>query len=128
MGPIVEHPDVKRMLATMKAMTQSARAVCYGTAAAIDRSRRAADPAERKRHAERASMLTPIAKAYSTDIGNEVASLGVQVHGGMGFIEETGAAQHTCATPASSRSTRAPTAFRPSTSSPASCRCPAARP
>ena len=94
MGPIVEHPDVKRMLATMKALTQSARAVCYGTAGAIDRSRRAADPAERKRQAERAGLLTPIAKAYSSDIGNEVASLGVQVHGGMGFIEETGAAQY----------------------------------
>ena len=94
MSPIIEHPDVKRMLATMKALTQSARAVCYATAAAIDGSRRAADPAERKRQAERAGLLTPIAKAYSSDIGNEVASLGVQVHGGMGFVEETGAAQY----------------------------------
>ena len=94
MGPIIEHPDVKRMLATMKALTQSARAVCYVTAGAIDRSRRAKDPAERKAAADRAGLLTPIAKAYSSDIGCEVASLGVQVHGGMGFVEETGAAQY----------------------------------
>jgi alkylation response protein AidB-like acyl-CoA dehydrogenase len=93
MSAIIAHPDVKRMLMTMKAMTQSARAVCYVTAGAIDRSRRAKDPAARKAASERAGLLTPIAKAYSSDIGNEVASLGVQVHGGMGFIEETGAAQ-----------------------------------
>jgi hypothetical protein len=70
---------------------------------------------------ERAALLTPIAKAFSTDVGVDVASLGVQVHGGMGFIEETGAAQLLSATPASRRSTRAPTASRRSTSSPASC-------
>src|SRR4029077_19304094 len=64
------------------------------TATAIDRGQRAADPAERKRAFERASLLTPVAKAFSTDIGVEVASLGIQVHGGMGFIEETGAAQY----------------------------------
>ena len=93
LSPISAHPDVKRMLMTMKAMTQSARAVCYLTAGAIDRSRRAKDPAARKAAAERAGLLTPIAKAYSSDVGNEVASLGVQVHGGMGFVEETGAAQ-----------------------------------
>jgi alkylation response protein AidB-like acyl-CoA dehydrogenase len=93
LSAIIEHPDVKRMLMTMKAMTASARAVCYVTAGAIDRSRRAKDPAARKAASERAGLLTPIAKGYSSDIGNEVASLGVQVHGGMGFIEETGAAQ-----------------------------------
>ncbi len=93
MSAIIAHPDVKRMLMTMKALTQSARAVCYLTAGVIDRSRRAKDPAARKAASERAGLLTPIAKAYSSDIGNEVASLGVQVHGGMGFIEETGAAQ-----------------------------------
>ena len=93
MSAIIEHPDVQRMLMTMKALTQSARAVCYLTAGVIDRSRRASDPAARKAAAERAGLLTPIAKAYSSDIGNEVASLGVQAHGGMGFIEETGAAQ-----------------------------------
>ncbi|MDE2363000.1 MAG: acyl-CoA dehydrogenase [Hyphomicrobiales bacterium] len=93
LSPIIEHPDVKRMLMTMKAMTQSARAVCYATAGAIDRSRRAKTPEERKAASERAGLLTPIAKAYSSDIGCEVASIGVQVHGGMGFVEETGAAQ-----------------------------------
>ncbi|HVV61180.1 MAG TPA: acyl-CoA dehydrogenase [Pseudolabrys sp.] len=93
-GVIIHYPDVKRMLLTMRALTQAARAICYATAVAIDRSQRAKSDAERKTAHERASLLTPIAKAFSTDIGIEVASLGVQVHGGMGFIEETGAAQH----------------------------------
>ena len=95
-GPsaIVEHPDVQRMLLTMKALTAAARDICYLTAACIDRSRLTTDPDERRAAGERASLLTPIAKAFSTDIGIEVASLGVQVHGGMGFVEETGAAQH----------------------------------
>ena len=91
---IVDYPDVKRMLLTMRAMTGAARAICYATGVALDRSIRARDEAARKRAHERASLLTPVAKAFSTDIGIEVASLGVQVHGGMGFIEETGAAQH----------------------------------
>ena len=91
---IVAHPDVRRMLLTMRALTRAARAICYATGAAIDRSHRAADDAARKAAHERASLLTPVAKAFSTDIGMEVASLGVQVHGGMGFVEETGAAQH----------------------------------
>jgi Mg2+ and Co2+ transporter CorA len=94
MSAIVEHPDVKRMLLTMKAMTSAARAICYLTAAALDRSRLASDEAERRRGNEVASLLTPVAKAFSTDIGIEMASIGVQVHGGMGFVEETGAAQH----------------------------------
>jgi hypothetical protein len=93
-SPIVEHPDVKRMLMTMRALTKAARAICYKTAAAIDASHGAADNETRRAADERASLLTPVAKAFSTDIGTEVASLGVQVHGGMGFIEETGAAQH----------------------------------
>jgi hypothetical protein len=93
MSPIVAHPDVQRMLMTMKAQTAAARAICYMTAASIDRSRRESDPALRKQATERAGLLTPLAKAYSTDIGNEVTSIGVQVHGGMGFVEETGAAQ-----------------------------------
>ena len=95
MSPIVEHPDVQRMLLTMKALTAAARAICYLTAEAIDRAHldRATRTARGTR-SERASLLTPVAKAFSTDIGVEVASLGVQVHGGMGFIEETGAAQH----------------------------------
>ena len=78
----------------MRALTGAARAICYATAIALDRSERGKDEAARKAAHERASLLTPIAKAFSTDIGIEVASLGVQVHGGMGFIEETGAAQH----------------------------------
>ncbi|HEX2727688.1 MAG TPA: acyl-CoA dehydrogenase, partial [Beijerinckiaceae bacterium] len=94
MSPIIAHPDVQRMLMTMKALTAAARAICYMTAEAIDRADRAGDGAARKAAHERASLLTPVAKAFSTDIGTEVASLGVQVHGGMGFIEETGAAQH----------------------------------
>jgi 3-(methylsulfanyl)propanoyl-CoA dehydrogenase len=93
-SPIIAHADVRRMLLTMRALTRAARAICYATAAAIDRSHRAADAAARKIAHERASLLTPIAKAFSTDIGVEVASLGVQVHGGMGYVEETGAAQH----------------------------------
>jgi hypothetical protein len=82
------------MLLTMRALTGAARSICYATAVAIDRSERAPDAAARKAAHERASLLTPVAKAFSSDIGIEVASLGIQVHGGMGFIEETGAAQH----------------------------------
>jgi acyl-CoA dehydrogenase len=92
-SPIIEHPDVRRMLLTMRALTRAARAICYTTATAIDASH-AGDEAARRAANERASLLTPVAKAFSTDIGTEVASLGVQVHGGMGFVEETGAAQH----------------------------------
>ena len=94
MSPIAAHADVRRMLMTMKALTHAARAICYLNAASIDRAGRESDPARRKAASERAGLLTPIAKAFSTDIGNEVASLNVQVHGGMGFVEETGAAQH----------------------------------
>src|SRR5947209_11636812 len=93
-APIILHPDVRRMLLTMRSLTHAARAICYSTGVAIDRATRAKDEAARKAGDQRASLLTPIAKAFSTDIGTEVASLGVQVHGGMGFIEETGAAQH----------------------------------
>ncbi|WP_028135031.1 acyl-CoA dehydrogenase [Bradyrhizobium japonicum] len=91
---IFVHPDVKRMLMRMRAQTAAARTICYATAVAIDVSTRAKDPKVRTEAAARAALLTPMAKAYSTDIGNEVAYLGVQIHGGMGFIEETGAAQH----------------------------------
>ena len=91
---IIAYPDVKRMLLTMRASTSAARAICYATGVALDRARRGKTEAARKAAYERASLLTPIAKAFSTDVGIEVASLGVQVHGGMGFIEETGAAQH----------------------------------
>jgi alkylation response protein AidB-like acyl-CoA dehydrogenase len=94
MSPIIAHADVKRMLLTMRAMTQAARSICYATALALDRAERDTGDAQRKAAYDRASLLTPVAKAFSTDIGIEVASLGVQVHGGMGYIEETGAAQH----------------------------------
>jgi alkylation response protein AidB-like acyl-CoA dehydrogenase len=99
--PIIVHPDVKRMLMQMRAMTAAARTICYAarticyaTAVALDVAVRAKDAKVRADAAARGALLTPIAKAFSTDIGNEVAYLGVQVHGGMGFIEETGAAQH----------------------------------
>lgn len=94
MSPIIEHPDIQRMLLTMKANARAARAICYMTASALDGGHDAPSPEARKMAAERGALLTPIAKAFSTDIGNEMTSLGVQVHGGMGFIEETGAAQH----------------------------------
>src|SRR5215218_5968091 len=93
-SPIIAHPDVKRMLLTMSALTRAARAICYATAVTLDRAQRGGDEEARGQDADRAALLTPIAKAFATDIGNEVASLGVQVHGGMGYIEETGAAQH----------------------------------
>ncbi len=92
--PIIVHPDVKRMLMQMRALTAAARTICYATAVALDVSVRATDAKTRGLAAARGALLTPIAKAFSTDIGNEVTSLGVQIHGGMGFIEETGAAQH----------------------------------
>ena len=92
MSPIIEHPDVARMLMTMKALTQGARAICYSCAEALDMAR-VSQGDEAKAWSERAGLITPIAKAFATDIGLEVASLGVQVHGGMGFIEETGAAR-----------------------------------
>jgi acyl-CoA dehydrogenase len=94
MSIIAAHPDVQRMLMTMKALTAAARSLCFLTAAALDAGQRAGSDADRRAGDERASLLTPIAKAFSTDIANEVASLGIQVHGGMGFIEETGAAQY----------------------------------
>jgi hypothetical protein len=89
MSPIIEHPDVARMLLTMKVLTQGARAITYACAHAVDMSH-----GEEATHwSERASLLTPIAKSFATDAGVDVSSLGVQVHGGMGFIEETGAAR-----------------------------------
>ena len=91
---IIDHVDVRRMLMTMRGLTRAARAICYSVAVAIDRSRRSPDEASRAAAHERASLLTPVAKAFATDSGSEVASLGVQVHGGMGYVEETGAAQH----------------------------------
>lgn len=92
MSPIVEHPDVARMLLTMKALTAGARAITYACAHAVDMARIETDE-NRRFWQERASLLTPVAKSFATDVGVEVTSLGVQVHGGMGYIEETGAAR-----------------------------------
>ncbi|MEM7176939.1 MAG: acyl-CoA dehydrogenase [Pseudomonadota bacterium] len=88
---ILGHADVRRMIMTMKGLTQASRAICLDCALNLDLAEAAGDNADAYR--ARGAFLTPIAKAFSTDIGSEVASLGVQVHGGMGFIEETGAAQ-----------------------------------
>jgi alkylation response protein AidB-like acyl-CoA dehydrogenase len=93
MAPIIEHPDIRRSLLTMRALTQAARAICLVTARDTDIARRGRDAGVRASAAQRVALLTPVAKAFATDIGCEVASIGVQVHGGMGFIEETGAAQ-----------------------------------
>ncbi len=92
MSPIIEHPDVQRNLLTMKGLTAAARSIAYACAHAIDMAK--TGTGDDARHwADRANLLTPVAKAFSTDVGVDVASIGIQVHGGMGFIEETGAAQ-----------------------------------
>lgn len=88
-APILEHPDVRRMILRMRALTEGARALLYYTAGQVDRGTLGDRGA-----AARAEVLVPLLKAWGTDIGVEVASIGVQVHGGMGFVEETGAAQH----------------------------------
>ncbi|HEY4138749.1 MAG TPA: acyl-CoA dehydrogenase [Casimicrobiaceae bacterium] len=93
-GTIIEHPDIRRMLMTMRAHTEATRAVAYVTAAAMDNARRHPDPDMRKRHQAFVDLMIPIVKGWSTEVAQEVTYLGVQVHGGMGFIEETGAAQH----------------------------------
>ncbi len=86
---IIEHPDVRRTLLRMKALTQGARALLYYAAAQVDRNHLGLEGAK-----QRLDLVTPLAKAWGTDVGCEVSSLGIQIHGGMGFIEETGAAQH----------------------------------
>ncbi|BBE33694.1 acyl-CoA dehydrogenase [Sphingosinicella microcystinivorans] len=91
---IIEFPDVRRMLMTMRGLTEAARALTYLNAAAVDRAHAEVDELARREAQALADLLTPVTKAFSTDIGVEVASLGVQIFGGMGFIEETGAAQH----------------------------------
>ncbi len=92
-GVIAGHPDVRRMLVEMRALTEAARAIAYDCALAIDLSRAAASETVRAAHAARAGVLTPIAKAFGTATGVAVADLGIQVHGGVGYVEETGAAQ-----------------------------------
>lgn len=86
---IIEHPDVRRLLMRMRALTEGSRALLYYTAGQVDRGTLGDQAAQ-----QRAELLVPMLKAWATDIGCEVASLGIQVHGGMGFVEETGAAQH----------------------------------
>ena len=94
MVPIYEHADVRRMLYSMKALVEASRGICYANAVAYDLARHAPDEGERKKAKALEDLLTPISKGWSTDRANDVASLGVQIHGGMGYIEETGAAQH----------------------------------
>jgi alkylation response protein AidB-like acyl-CoA dehydrogenase len=91
---IVEHPDVRRMLLTQKACIEAIRGIIYVNAAAIDRANRHPDDATRASAAELADILTPVSKAWGTDLGVELTSLALQVFGGMGYIEETGVAQH----------------------------------
>jgi len=91
---IVHHADVRRMLMTMRAHVEAMRALAYYTAAGIDNALKHPDRDMARRTQDRVDLLIPIVKAWCTDLGNEIASIGVQVHGGMGFIEETGAAQH----------------------------------
>ncbi len=91
---IVEHPDVRRMLMTTKAYIEAMRCLVYLNALSVDIAHHHPDEDERRRGQERTDLLTPISKAWCTDLGNELTSVAVQVHGGMGFIEETGVAQH----------------------------------
>jgi alkylation response protein AidB-like acyl-CoA dehydrogenase len=91
---IFDHPDIRRTLTLMKAKIEAARGICLSCAVAADLAKHADTAEAREAASLREELLTPIAKGWSTDIGVEVASMGVQVHGGMGFIEETGAAQH----------------------------------
>ncbi|MGH6890248.1 MAG: acyl-CoA dehydrogenase [Rhizomicrobium sp.] len=90
---IVRHPDVRRMLLTMRALTEAARALAYFAAGQLDIGKRHPDPAVRARAQAVVDLLVPVVKGWGTEVGSEAASLGVQVHGGMGYIEETGAAQ-----------------------------------
>ncbi|MEE8060063.1 MAG: acyl-CoA dehydrogenase, partial [Pseudomonadales bacterium] len=92
-GTIIHHPDVRRMLMVMRSLTEASRALCYVSASAFDVAHHGLDGEGRKWANARGELLTPIAKGWSTEISQEVASLGVQIHGGMGFVEETGAAQ-----------------------------------
>jgi alkylation response protein AidB-like acyl-CoA dehydrogenase len=93
-GAIIDHPDIRRMLMTMRGYTEATRAVAYVTAAALDNAANNPDAAARAKAQAFADFMIPIVKGWSTEVAQEVTSLGLQVHGGMGFIEETGAAQH----------------------------------
>ena len=91
---IVDHPDVRRMLLTMRALTEAMRALAFLQAAEIDRARHEPDEADRTAAHERVELLTPLVKSFCTDRAEQVTSIGIQVHGGMGYIEETGVAQY----------------------------------
>ncbi|MCA8883480.1 MAG: acyl-CoA dehydrogenase, partial [Rhodobacteraceae bacterium] len=93
-APIIAHPDVRRMLAAMRSRIQAARALAYRAALALDFATRAEDPETRARNQRRVDLLIPVVKGGSTEMAVETASIGVQIHGGMGYVEETGAAQH----------------------------------
>jgi 3-(methylthio)propanoyl-CoA dehydrogenase len=92
--PIIRHPDVRRMLMLMKSQAEAMRALAYTTASALDFAQRHPDKELRKKHQAFVDLMIPVVKGWCTETGIEVASLGVQVHGGMGFVEETGAAQY----------------------------------
>ena len=92
--PIIRHPDVRRMLMLMKSQTEAMRALAYVVAAAMDSASREPNPEQRKMHQAFVDLMIPVVKGWSTETGIDIASLGIQIHGGMGFIEETGAAQH----------------------------------
>ena len=91
---IIDHPDVRRMLLDMRSSTSAMRGLAYRNAELIDRASHGSDAAQRQAADEQAALLTPLTKAWATDMGCELVSVGLQVHGGMGFIEETGSAQH----------------------------------
>ena len=91
---IIHHPDVRRMLMLMRVLTESSRAIGYVTAAAADRAHNSADPEQAAFYQQRLDLLVPVAKAWCTESSIETTNLGVQIHGGMGYVEETGAAQY----------------------------------
>jgi 3-(methylsulfanyl)propanoyl-CoA dehydrogenase len=96
-SPIIEHPDVRRMLMTQRAWIDAMRALTYTNAAALDRAEAASvdgDADEARRWRELADLMIPLSKSLCTDVGNEMTSLALQIHGGMGYVEETGVAQH----------------------------------
>jgi hypothetical protein len=93
-APIVRHPDVQRMLLSMRSRIEAMRALSLFAAASADRASHHPDAEERALGQRRVEVLTPVVKGWSSEVGNEITGLGLQVHGGMGFIEETGAAQH----------------------------------
>jgi alkylation response protein AidB-like acyl-CoA dehydrogenase len=93
-APIIRHADVRRMLLTMKAYIEAMRSIAYVTAADLDLSNRHPDKATRAKHQSRVDLMIPVVKGWSTEMGQVLTSIGVQVHGGMGYVEETGAAQY----------------------------------